>query len=235
MHDEAAGRIGPGAQVPAVQSHALAHADQPVPAAARRSAAAAVVGHLDLERRRPVGDAHRRRRAAGVLEGVGERLLDDAVHRQLERARQRPRLALDRQVDRQLALRRLRDQLRQLREVGLRRQRVVLALAAQEAEQPVQLDDGLPAGRLDRAERLLRLVGPPRHHPPRRARLDAHHADVVGHDVVQLARDPDALLEHRPARVLLALALQLGRLLGQFAAPVAQRADGQRRAAAAGR
>ena len=138
---------------------------------------------------------------------------------------QRPRLALDRELDRQPALPGLRDELGQLREVGLRRQLVGLVGAAEEAEQAVQLDDGLPAGGLDRAERLLGLVGLPRHDAPRRAGLDAHDADVVGDDVVQLARDPHALLEHGAAGVLLPLALQLGRLRGQFALAVAQRAD----------
>ena len=69
------------------------------------------------------------------------------------------------------------------------------------------------------------LLGLPCHDAPRGAGLDAHHADVVGDDVVQLARDPYALLEHRPAGVLLALALELGRLRGEFALPVPQRAD----------
>ena len=58
-----------------------------------------------------------------------------------------------------LALRGLRDQLRQLREIGLRRQLVGLAARRRKAEQPVQLDDGLPAGLLDRAEHLLGLGG----------------------------------------------------------------------------
>ena len=82
--------------------------------------------------------------------------------------------------------------------------------AAQEAEQPVQLDDGLPAGRLDRAQGLDRLVGLALHHPPGRPRLHAHHADVVGHDVVQLAGDAHPLVEHGLAGVLLPLPLELG-------------------------
>ena len=41
--------------------------------------------------------------------------------------------------------------------------------------------------------------------PQRAARLDDHHAHVVGDHVVELAGDPLALLAHRPARALLAL------------------------------
>ena len=61
---------------------------------------------------------------------------------------------------------------------------------------------------------MLGLAG---HHASRRAGLDAHDADVVGDDVVQLARDAHPLLEHGPPRVLLALPLQLGGLRGELA------------------
>ena len=83
--------------------------------------------HLDLERRR-LCSARRTRggRPAGVLEGVGQRLLDHPVGGHLERARQRPRLALDRQLDRQPSLPGLRDQLGELGEVRLRRELVGL-------------------------------------------------------------------------------------------------------------
>ena len=43
------------------------------------------------------------------------------------------------------------------------------------------------------------------------ADLENHHADRVGDDVVQLARDPRALLCHRDPRGRLTLALCLGR------------------------
>ena len=99
----------------------------------------------------------------------------------------------------------------ELAHAGLRRQLVLVAVLAQEPEQAVQLRDGLPARRLDRGQRLLRLGLIAVDHEARGARLDAHHAHVVRDDVVQLARDPHALLEHRPPRVLLALALGLQR------------------------
>ena len=50
---------------------------------------------------------------------------------------------------------------------------------------------------------------------------------MVGDDVVQLARDAHALVEHGSPGVLLALALQLDRLGAQLALARAQRADGR--------
>ena len=120
---------------------------------------------------------------------------------------QRPGVTLDREVDGQLALRGLRDEVAELGEAGLGGEVVGLAGAAQEPEQTVQLDDRLAAGRFDRAERRRRLVRLAFHHPPGRAGLHAHHADVVGDDVVQLAGDADPLGEHGLAGVLLPLSL----------------------------
>ena len=52
---------------------------------------------------------------------------------------------------------------------------------------------------------------------PDGADLEHHHADGVGDDVVELARDPRPLLGHRDARRCLPLPLGLGRaLLGRL-------------------
>ena len=63
---------------------------------------------------------------------------------------------------------------------------------------------------------------------PHGADLEDHHADGVGDDVVELARDPRALLRHRDPRRGLTLPLGLGRaclrrlgLLGSLAQRVA--------------
>ena len=144
-------------------------------------------------------------------DGVRERFLDDAIGGHLERPGQRPRLPSIESSTVSPPLSGLGDELGQLGEIRLRRELVGLIGAAEDAEQPVQLEDGLPARVLDRAEDLLgpgRLL---RHDAARRAGLHAHDADVVGDDVVQLARDPDPLLEHGAAGVLLALALELAR------------------------
>ena len=134
------------------------------------------------------------------------------------------------ELDRQPALSGLGDELGQLGEIRLRRQLIGLVGAAEHAEQPVQLEDCLPARVLDRAEDLL---GPGRllcHDAARRPGLHAHDADVVGDDVVQLARDPDSLLEHGTAGVLLPLALELPRPAQQARARDPDPAGPRRRA-----
>ena len=76
---------------------------------------------------------------------------------------------------------------------------------------------------------LLRLGG---HHLPGRAGLDHHHADVVGHHVVQLAGDPGPLVLGRPAQRLDLLVLQRGDPLPALVGP-AFAAGAARRAATA--
>ena len=88
----------------------------------------------------------------------------------------------------------------------------VLALrrVAQEAEQPAQLHEGLTARRLDRAEGLARRPLLTFEHTLGRLGLHDHHADAVGDDVVQLARDAGALLDDGGADPFLAGALEPG-------------------------
>ena len=68
-----------------------------------------------------------------------------------------------------------------------------------------------------------RGVGVAVQHAPRRSGLDDHDRDVVRDDVVQLARDPRALGEHRRAVALGALALELAALLVETPAEVPAR------------
>ena len=85
------------------------------------------------------------------------------------------------------------------------------------AEQPAHLGERRAAGLLDAAERLLVLVERGGQLVPDRADLQDHDADRVGDDVVELARDPRALLGDGDAGRRLALALGLGRaLLGRL-------------------
>ncbi len=65
----------------------------------------------------------------------------------------------------------------------------------------LQLGDGLPTGRLDRAQRLLGLFGLARHDPACGTGLHSHDADMVGDDVVQLASDTHSFIEHGPLGV----------------------------------
>ena len=86
-----------------------------------------------------------------------------------------------------------------------------------------------------RSERLLRS---PLERGQAGPGLDDDHADVVGHDVVQLAGDPLAFVLDRPPRALLALGLlEAGVLLDRGGVatagvrPVAERAGRRRRPA----
>ena len=98
---------------------------------------------------------------------------------------------------------------------------------AEKAEQPVQLEHGLAAGVLDRAQHLHRLLRTPQHDPPCRAGLNAHDADVVRDDVVQFPSDAYTLFEHCASCVLVPLALQLSSLRGELLLARSESSDGQ--------
>ena len=66
-------------------------------------------------------------------------------------------------------------------------------------------------GLLDAAERIAVLGERVGELVPDRADLEHHHADGVGDDVVQLARDPRTLLRHRDPRGRVPLPFGLGR------------------------
>ena len=99
---------GAGTEVAAVQAARSRMPIRPWPPSVPRrlGPAGTVVEHFDLERRGPVADADGGGRGSGVLAGVGEGFLDDPVGRHLEGGRQRPGIALDREVHGQLALER---------------------------------------------------------------------------------------------------------------------------------
>ena len=107
--------------------------------------------------------------------------------------------------------RRLADEILDPAEARLRRERELVIVLAQHAEQPAHLGQGLFAGRLDRVERRTRLVSVVRQFAAASARLQNHHADRVRHHVVQLARDPYSLERDRLARFRIAFALELRR------------------------
>jgi hypothetical protein len=82
---------------------------------------------------------------------------------------------------------------------GLRRQGQRRVLAPQHAEQPAQLVQRLAPRRLDRAEGLARGLRARQREPAGDGRLHGHRAQRVRDHVVQLARDPRALVGHRVA------------------------------------
>ena len=81
------------------------------------------------------------------------------------------------------------------------------------AEEPAHLGERRAPGLLDAPERLAVLGERVGELVPDGADLEHHHADRVGDDVVELARDPRALLRDGDARRRLALALGLDRAL----------------------
>ncbi len=122
---------------------------------------------------------------------VGERLLDDAVHREAGRAvLDLRRRQIDHQLDRETGVAHPGDQSRHGGETGQRCQCLVGGLVPQDAEHRAQLGQGQPARLLDRLESGTgpscvgsepQPLGPGLHH---------HHGHRVGDDVVQLAGDP---------------------------------------------
>ena len=166
----------------------------------RSPAAGAVVDDLDLERVGAVAQrAPRRARSPGVLERVRERLLHDPVGGQVDARRQRPRLALDAQLDRQPGAAHLREQ----------RVELVERPAAARARAPRRPSRSRPTRRRIStsacAAGLLRRRGAPRR--ARRVALRAPRSaapawttitlDGVRDHVVQLAGDPRPLLGDR--------------------------------------
>ena len=100
---------------------------------------------------------------------------------------------------------------------GLRSERELLVAAPQDAEQPSQLAERLAAGLLDRGDGGAGALGVGRHGALGGRGLDEHDRDVVGDDIVQLARDPGALAQHGRRLALGPVALDLAGLLVQTA------------------
>ena len=130
---------------------------------------------------------------AGVLDDVGERLLHDPVGGQVDALGERARLALDGELDADARGARALEQLRQLAEPRLRRERGgLLLVAAQQLQRAVHLghrlaaEVGDPVGRL--AHALVARGG------PERLRLHDDQRDVVRDHVVELLRDPQPLV-----------------------------------------
>ena len=144
-----------------------------------------------------------------------------------------PLLALDRELDRQaggLEAARERADVPQRR---LRRERELLVLAAEHAEQPADLGQRLAAARLDGQEGVAGADGVALGEPARPGGLHDHRAQRVGDDVVQLAGDPRALLLGSRGGPLGALVLEPLGLLAQRLVElraVAQHAADQHRA-----
>ena len=187
----------------AVDAQPLAHADQAVAAARELRARAAVAAVGDVHGELVAGpvEADVRRRAAGVLDRVGQRLLHDAVDGELGAGAERAALAADLERHRQARGARALDELREPVE---RRRRRAVGRGLEHAEQYVHLGQRVGAGDADARRRLLRPLRVAGEDPPRAAGLHDHHADAVRDHVVHLARDPAALAGDRLLRLVLA-------------------------------
>jgi hypothetical protein len=179
------------------QRHALPQAREPVASAAVAGLRAAVVRDLELERvlLPPDGDPGASR--ACVAERVRQRLLDDPIRGEVDARRQLPRLAFDLELHRKASLANGPDEHVDGAHRGLRRELGHRALLAEQADEPAHLGERLAPRRLDHLERLpfSLLIGT--QEAAHRTRLNGHDGDGVRHDVVQLARDPAALLGDR--------------------------------------
>src|SRR5680860_1853230 len=79
--------------------HPLTDPDQAMPSCVAVGAHLAVVGDDDVEGLAAVADTHRRHCRSGVLEDIGQRLLDDSVRRQVDAGWNLVPVACDRQLD----------------------------------------------------------------------------------------------------------------------------------------
>ena len=146
---------GPAVSVPPNSAARSRMPTRPWPPGLGGGGALAGVGDRQLERVGAVAERDRGVRAAGVLDDVRQRLLHDPVGGQVDALRQRPRLALDGQLDADAGGAGALEQLVELAEPRLRRElgRVVLA-AAQQLQRAVHLghrlaaEVGDPVGRL---------------------------------------------------------------------------------------
>jgi hypothetical protein len=120
--------------------------------------------------------------------------LQDPVHRQVHARGQRPRFAAHLARHRDPGRGRAGDQLLHTGRAGRGRARQLLARPAQDAEHRAHLAQRLRAGLLDRLERRAGALGLLVEQVERGAGLDVDERHVVRQHVVQLARDPEALL-----------------------------------------
>ena len=102
------------------------------------------------------------------------------------------------------------DQLAELFQAGLRRERQLLIALAEHAKQPAHLIERLLSRPFDGGERLTRVSWVGLEHPSTATRLENHDADRVCDHVVELPRDPCSLSDDRrggPCPLVLELAL----------------------------
>jgi hypothetical protein len=147
---------------------------------------------------RPIRDLHVDVCPRRVPTSICQRLLDDAIRGEIDARRQGNDLSLQDQPDVGTGVARRVDQVVQPVEARLRR---ALGLArdvlAQHSEQAPGLGQRLAGRHRDRLEAAARVGGQLGRGEPCGLALDGDHRQVVGHDVVQLARDAGPLFHRR--------------------------------------
>ena len=146
-----------------------------------------------------------------MLERVRQALLDDPVRGEVDRAGERECLAVDVQSHRKARRVDVVDERVEGLEARLGAELDAVPVAAHRAEQEAHLGQRRAAGLLDSPERVPVLDESPRELVPDGADLEHHHAHRVGDDVVELARDPRALLGDRDPCGGFSLAFREGR------------------------
>ena len=205
---------GAGGHLATVDLHPLADADQAVAEPVAGRGAAAVVADVDPQLVGAVADDDVGAARVRVLERVRQPLLDDAVGGEVERAaaaapaRRRRCSRTGRPARPNASTQRVEVGEAGLgREVGVRRRRGASRRAG----------GASPRARRGRCARRRGAPRGPRplggQVVPHGADVEHHHAHGVGDDVVQLARDPRALLRDGDARRRLTLALGVRRPL----------------------
>ena len=189
--------------LPAVCLDPLADADQSVAQpVVLREAARTVVAHLEPHLAGRVLDGHVGPARTGVLEGVGESLLDDAVRGEVDGARKWGRLAVHVESYVEPRGAHVSRQGRQVVQPGTWRELEQVVAVPQRTQQPAHLRECRAARLLDVSQRLP-LLGRVRHPVAHGPDLEDHHAHRVGDYVVELARHPGSFLGHRhPGRRL---------------------------------
>ena len=164
--------------------------------------AAAGIGHVDLQFVVAVVERDRGGGRAGVPDGVGQRLLGDAVGGQVDGGRERDLLPGHRERRLQASPARPGDEVLDLGGARGRLGGVGVVGLAQHVQDGAQFPKPLLARHLDRLQRFggrLRAAG---QHVGRHPRLHVDSGHGVGDDVVQFAGDAQSFLVDAPAGVL---------------------------------
>ena len=144
----------------------------------------------------PSGGDLERCGAVAVPQRVRERLLRDAVGRDIDAGRQRGQVLIQLQLDVEPTVPELADQVVEVGHARGRGEPELVSLVADDVEQPAGLDEGAASGVGDVAQHPLGLVRVGTHQVLGGGRLHHHRAHRVRDDVVQLAGDPVAFGAH---------------------------------------